>query len=171
MKMRRMLRIALCIGLLLASSSLAEVNSNRMSQAWNQHSYRSPFRYVITSNEIIDGGGNPRDSYRSIGVLLDERAFSEETLKELFKLLSKRFPKPMTMEVWVSTNLEQVPTPEEGEAGAMSEAPDNPALDRYPSALLIRQDGNELFRYTPNPPSTETKTVILKGRDPQARRR
>jgi hypothetical protein len=164
-----MLSIALCVGLSLATNSFAEINGKRMTQARNQHNYRAAFRYIIFSNEIIGARGNPQDAYRSIGVLLDRRAFSEETLKELFKLLSERFPKPNTLEIWVSTNLKQVPTLEESEAGAISEAPDNPALDRYPSALLIRQDGNELFRYTPDPPSTGTKTVILKGRDPRAR--
>lgn len=171
MKVQTVLSIALCVGLLLASGSLAEINNNHMLQAPNQHSYRSPFRYVIASNEVIDGGGDPKDAFRYVVVLLDEKAFSEATLRELFKLLSKRFPKPNDMDVYVWTNLEQVPTPEEAEAGAVSEAPDNPALDKYPNALLIRKDSNELFRYTPNAPNTDMKTVILKGRDPQAPRR
>ena len=157
-------RIALCLSL-LTTSIAGGATVKHMPQAVN----RSPFRYVIVFNEVIDDSGNPpKDAYRYVEVLLDEKAFSEETLKELFKLLSKRFPKPNAMHVEVSTNLEQVDTPEERQAGKMSEAPGNPALDRYPSALLIRQGGNELFRYTPTAPNTDMKTVVLKGRDPQS---
>lgn len=168
--MRTILSIALCIGLLLAANSLAEVNNKHVLPAQNQYNYSS-FRYVIVNNEVINDSGDPKDAYRYVEVLLDEKAFSEETLKKLFKLLSKRFPKPSTMDVSVSTNLEQVDTPEERDEPKVSEAPANPSLDRYPSALLIRKDGNELFRYTSNPPNTDMKTVILKGRDPQAPRR
>lgn len=168
--MQRMLRIALYVSLLLTANSLAKVSDKHMVQAQNQYKpYRSQFRYVIVSNEVIDNSGDPKDAFRYVEVLLDEKAFSEETLKELFKLLSKRFPTPNGMHVEVSTNLAQIDTPEEKQIGKVSEVPDNPALDKYPSALLIRQDGNELFRYIPNPPSTKMKTVILKGKDPQAR--
>lgn len=162
--MRAIVSTALCIGLLLTAKSSAEVN-----KLMSLEQYKSPFRYVIVSNEIIDGRGDPKDAVRYVEVLLDDKSFNEETLRELFRLLSKRFPKPQVMHVEVSTNLEQVDTPEEREAGKISEAPTNPALDRYPSALLIRQGGNELFRYTPKPPNTEMKTVVIKGRDPQAR--
>lgn len=168
--MRTMLRIALCIGLLLAANSHGEVNNKHMVQAQNQDKlYRSPFRYVIVNNEVNDGSGDPRGAYRYVEVLLDEKAFSEETLKALFKLVSKRFPKPNDMDVYIWTNLEQVDTPEEKDEPKVSEAPDNPALDKYPTALLIRKDGNELFRYTLKAPNTDMKTVVIKGRDPQAR--
>jgi hypothetical protein len=170
MTMPSRLGAVLCSFLLLISGGLEGVNGNRVSPAQKHYNYRSPFRYVIVSNEIIDGRGNPKDAFRYVEVLLDEKAFNEETLRELFKLLSKRFPKPKSMDVSVSTNLEQVDTPEEREAGKISEAPANPTLDRYPSALLIRQDDNELFRYTPNTPSTKMKTVVIKGRDPQERK-
>ena len=168
MKMRTILSIALCIGFLFAANSLAGFNNKHVLPAQNQYNYSSPFRYVIVNNEVIDDSGDPKDAYRYVEVLLDEKAFSEATLKKLFKLLSKRFPKPSTMDVSVSTNLEQVDTPEERDEPKVSEAPATPSLNRYPSALLIRIDGNELFRYTPNPPNTEMKTVILRGRDPQA---
>jgi hypothetical protein len=166
--MQIMLTTSLFVGLILASSSFMKMNSTHTLQSTDRQSYRSPFRYVITSNVVINSGKNPRDAYRSVGILLDKNAFSEETLKGLFKLVSKRFPKPKDMEVWVSTNLEQIPTPEESEAGAMSEAPDDPALEKYPSALLIRKGSNELFRYTSNPPSPDMKTVVLRGGDPQS---
>lgn len=168
--MRVILTITTLFGLLFVSGSFATVNSTRRSQSTNLRPHRSPFRYVITSNDVVGRGRKRRGSYRTVGVLLEEKAFSEENLKVLFNLLTRRFVQPNDMNVWVSTNLEQIPTPEESEAGARSEAPDSPTLDRYPTALFIRKHGNELFRYTPNPPSTEVKTVILKGRDLQAAR-
>ncbi len=124
------------------------------------------FRYAIIVNDV-EGGDSP---YRSISVLLDEVSFSNETLKKLFYLMSKRFPEPQRLEVWVKTSLWDVPTPEEADEGGMSERDYDPHDDLHPRALLIRQDGNELFRYTANSkaPYVNMRTVILKGKDPHA---
>ena len=128
--------------------------------------HTAEFRYGILSNEVI-GGDSP---YRSVSVLLDEAAFSEQTLKKLFYLVSTRFPKPKTLEVWVSTSLWDIPTPEEADGGSISERGYDPHDDLHPNALMMRQSGNELFRYTSDskPPYINMKTVILKGKDPQA---
>ena len=63
--------------------------------------HSAEFRYVIFSNDV----GRDNAPYRSVGVLLDEAAFSKQTLRKLFYLMSKRFPEPQTLEVWVSTSL------------------------------------------------------------------
>jgi hypothetical protein len=125
------------------------------------------FRYVIIS-ESVEDADDPDIARRNVEVLLDERAFSEETLKRLFDLCSLRFPKPDWMFVWVSTNLKQVATPEERDLPSVSESKGNPESDKYHWAVLIRDGDNELFRYNPNPPSPEIKTVILKGAHPFA---
>ncbi len=153
--------IILCLGLLLTVSIAGEVNNEQMAQRTN----RSPFRYVIVSNEVIDDSGTPpKDAYRYVEVLLDEKAFSENNLKELFKLVSRRFPKPRVLDVQVYTNLQDIETPEERESGKMSEAPHDPSLDRYHQAFFTRDnDGNEWFTYNPNPPSSDRKKVVLKG--------
>ncbi|MFN2533003.1 MAG: hypothetical protein ABR555_17085 [Pyrinomonadaceae bacterium] len=163
-----MLGIGMFLGLLLTVSIAAGVNKRHVSQA-----PRSPFRYVIVSNEVIDDSGTPpQDSYRYVEVLLDGKAFSESNLKELFRLVSKRFPKPKVLDVQVYTNLEDIETPEERENAKMSEAPYDPSLDRYHQALFVRDnDGDEWFTYNPRPPSSETKKVIIRGRDSQAPRR
>lgn len=165
MTMKRTLRIALCLGLLTASIA-GGVNKKHMSQTPN----RSPVRYVIVSSEVIDDSGNPpKDAYRYVEVLLDAKAFSENNLTELFRLVSKRFPKPKVLHVQVYTNLSDVETPEEREEPKMSEMPDDPSLDRHHQAFYLRDDdGNEWFTYNPNPPRTHTKKVILKRRDPQS---
>lgn len=110
-------------------------------------------------------------------MLLDREAFSEETLKKLFALLSKRFPEPKRMMVEVYTNLKQIPTPEEGRVPAVSEvrlrdlcdgcywADLLRARDEYRWAILIRSDGDGLIIYNPNPPSLETKEIVLKRKE------
>ena len=168
-------RIILCtaMGFLLMVNSLVETKSNHMMQRANQDKrYSSPFRYIIISNEVSNLSGDPKDANRTVSVLLDEKAFSEETLKEMFKLVSKRFPEPKRLDIWVYTSLEQLDTPEERDRGVISESDNNPVFDNYHRALFFRsQDGDEVFRYNPNPPNTNMKTVILKGRDPHAPRR
>ncbi|HZE71873.1 MAG TPA: hypothetical protein VE135_20380 [Pyrinomonadaceae bacterium] len=157
MMMRTILRIVL---LSLLTGNIAGGVNKSMSQISN----RSPFRYAIVSNEVIDDSGTPpKDAYRYVEVLLDEKAFSENNLKELFKLVSKRFPKPKVLHVQVYTNLNDVETPEEREGPKMSEVPDDPSQDRYHQASYLRDDdGNEWFTYNPNAPRTGTKKVILK---------
>jgi hypothetical protein len=66
----------------------------------------------------------------------------------------------------VYTSLKQIPTPEEEDIGSISGKEPDPESDKYHRALFVRLRGNELIRYTINPPSKELKTVILKGRDP-----
>jgi hypothetical protein len=51
------------------------------SQA-NRRVFRSEFRYVILSNEIESTGRKHRT--RSVDILLDPKAFSEQNLRKLF---------------------------------------------------------------------------------------
>jgi hypothetical protein len=126
--------------------------------------HTAEFRYIIVADTV---GGYDKP-IRSVTVLLDETAFSENTLVKLFALLSKRFPEPQRLEVWVKTNLWQLDTPEEADMPVISERGYDPHDDLHPSALLMREDGNELFRYTPKAPYANMKTVVLKGKDPYA---
>ncbi len=125
---------------------------------------RSPFRYAIVSNEREGRGRKRADGYRYVEVLLDERAFSEENLRELFRLISKRFPQPRVLHVQVYTNLEDVETPEEREMPKASEASLDTSLDRYHQAFFLRDsEASEWFTYNPSPPGTEMRKVLLKG--------
>jgi hypothetical protein len=168
-RMRTILGIGLLLGLLLTVSIAAGANNKHVPQAPN----RSPFRYVIVSNEVIDDSGTPpRDAYRYVEILLDGKAFSERNLKELFRLVSKRFPKPKVLDVQVYTNLEDIETPEERESGKMSEAPYDRSLDRHHQAFFVRDDdGDEWFTYNPNPRTPEMKKVVIRGRDSRRPRR
>lgn len=168
MRIQTVLIITICAGLVFMSQMVAQTvvdgEGRHKTQTRREPNYRASFRYVIVYNEIVGGEDDLREAFRYVEVLLDERAFSEKTLKELFRLLSKRFREPKDMDVAVYTSLEQIDTPEERDAGKISEAPEDPALDQHPSAVLIRKGECEFFRYTPQAPSTEMKTVVVRGR-------
>ncbi|OLE51429.1 MAG: hypothetical protein AUG51_23330 [Acidobacteria bacterium 13_1_20CM_3_53_8] len=153
---------------------LAHPNATFARKSQNRSDH-SPFRYVIVYNEVKVNNEESSYTRRDVEVLLDENAFSENTLKELFKLLSQRFPEPDGLTVDVYTSLEQIDTPEEHEGGRMFAesrtgtrrvSPEELNFRKHPSAVLMRQNGNELFRYTIRPNNLKLKTVILKGHDP-----
>ena len=63
--------------------------------------HTAEFRYLITSDDV----GGYDSPGRTVVVLLDGSAFSEETLKKLFGLIARRFPEPERLEVVVNTSL------------------------------------------------------------------
>jgi hypothetical protein len=137
-----------------------------------ERTYTSPFRYVIAHDEVIKDD-DPSYTHRDVEVLLEEKAFSEATLRQLFGLLAKRFPQPERLDVSVYTSLEQIDTPEERDAGRIFvEGPtgrgkpteEELALRRHPYATLMRRSGSELFRYALKPDYRKLKTVVLSGK-------
>ncbi|MEW5980511.1 MAG: hypothetical protein AB1898_32395 [Acidobacteriota bacterium] len=88
------------------------------------------FRYVIFDNKVVDYGES--STWREVGVLLDREAFSLDTLKELFRLVSRRFPSPPSLHVMVYTSLVDVPTPEESEIPGKSGMADDPHFGEHP---------------------------------------
>jgi hypothetical protein len=140
---------------LLASAAGAQVRQ-----------YKSPSRYAIVYNDIVAETDSPKGTYRLVQVLLDERSFSEETLRELFSLLSKRFLRPRNLRVSVLTSLDQVETPEERDAPKISNMPDHPSTDIHQWAEFTRERGNEWYRYNVDPPGRKEKIVTLKGKSP-----
>ncbi|MBL8125173.1 MAG: hypothetical protein JNJ39_13800 [Blastocatellia bacterium] len=106
-----------------------------------------PFRYVITENSI-DDPDDPKIASRHIELLLDQRSFSEQNLKLLFTLVSKRFPQPNLLFVDVYTSLEQAPTPEERDLGGTSNLEDQ-TNNRHLWAIYVRNKNDEYFRYSP----------------------
>ena len=173
MKVRSDLHLLLCISFLLISNCLAVTGNRQMLHSTNQErSARSPFRYIIISNEVSNASDNSQNAQRHVGVLLEEKAFSEETLKELFKLVSTRCPQPDRLEVSIYTSLEQLDTPEERDNRVwISGSNGNTSFDNYHRALFIRQNGNELIRHSVSLPVRGLTTIILKGRDPHDPRR
>ena len=116
---------------------------------------RARFRYVIVENKTY----TIAKSRRTLTVLLDPASFSEENLRELFALLSKRFPQPESLTAQVFTSMEQIPTPEESDLPQASEVSSNPEIGKYHWAVLVRTRSEEYFRYNPEPPQNTIKTV------------
>lgn len=139
----------------ILTDSAAGWSLSRTQEGQPISSSRSEFRYLIFSNGLL------HDS-RMVFVLLEEESFSEETLKKLFGLVSKRFPNPTELHVAVYSNLDQIPTPEEEDAeGSLSaEVPADPRTKKHRTAVYVRRQGSESFTYAVN--GTE-KTVVLKG--------
>jgi hypothetical protein len=148
--------------LLLPLSAQTSSSKCGLQQQGIDGRHTSPFRYIIHSNKI-----NKQLNNRSVGVLIDKEAFTEDNLRALYELISRRYAKPEWLWIWVSTNLWQLATPEEADGPLKSERGFDPHDDLYPRAFMIRQNGNQLFRYTAQgPPYVNlTKTVILKGKD------
>lgn len=137
--------------------------------------YTPQLRYIIVSDRITINNYEPDYTHRDIEVLLDRNIFSEDTLKQLFTLLSKRFPSPERLTVDVYTSWEQVEARRgtfrgvvEGPNGSNKPTREELIIRKYPSAVLMRQDSNELFRYTIQPENLKLKTIVLKGRDPMS---
>ena len=139
-----------------------EIKQPQDKKYYEYHS--SEIRYVIYKN-TINSTGNPH--WRDLHVLLDRESLTEQGLKKLFWYIDRRFPDPNWLNVWVSTSLWQVYTPEESEMPSISGLGDDPHADLYPSAFLMRLEGNKIIRYTPEgPPYRKMKTVVISGVDP-----
>jgi hypothetical protein len=97
---------------------------------------------------------------------MEKDSFGPESLKELFRLLSKRFPEPALFVCFVNTSLDQLNTPEEEDQNKGLHK-DQPELEgHHHRAVLIRSAENEIIRYTVASGDSSLKTIVLKGKDP-----
>jgi hypothetical protein len=149
---------------------LPDERTRAMQTDADDKTFRSPFRYVIASNEIDD---RFNEKSRGIDVVMDRKAFSEQNLKLLYQLLAKRFPIPYDMTVFCYTDLEDIPTPEERD-GPISTPPEGPGLRTttrvsakmaghpHPLAVFLRNEANECIRYKyfPTPKSMPGEWVL-----------
>ena len=119
------------------------ISAQNTKQSRDDAIFRSPFRYVIFYNRFEPKLGRKDEDRRSVGVLLDAKSFSKENLIVLFRLVAKRFPKPHLLYIDVFTNLDDAETPEEGEAGGLSET-DAPGLTND-NAVFIRANKKAFF--------------------------
>jgi hypothetical protein len=129
---------------------------------------QSPFRYVITRSDITEGTHYPQGGKfraRGVDVLLAEKSFSESTLKQVFALISKRFPGPAELYVSVYTSLDDMLTPEEGEF-VVTNCTLNFAKLKFPSAFYTRDGEREQFVYrSRGDDGFFEKTVVLRGKE------
>ena len=128
-----------------------------------QKEFRSPFRYVIIAGASdLEKYVNrfPNESL-DLEVLLENDAFNEKNLRELFTLLSNRYNSGQGLSIWVYTSLSAVRTPEENEQINLKGPIEN--YSKFKNAFFFR-DGNknEWFKYSV-PNSINEKLVVLKG--------
>ena len=148
--------------LLLAFLAVGFVTAagQRVNTPEKRNLFVSPFRYVIIENRV-EKDPNTTETRLVVEVLLDRKAFSEENLRVLFKLISRRFPDAEVLDAWVYTSLEQAPTPEERDEGTTSESQKGPTTRHY-WAFYLRSVECEYFRYSPLADKSNIRTVQLR---------
>jgi hypothetical protein len=110
-------------------------------------SFRSSIRYIIIYNEVS------KTTYptRNVEILMEESAFNEENLKQLFELLDKRFPTPENLFVTVHTSIRTIDTPEERDIGnySLEAGRLTDEINKHKDAFFIRyENGYRRIRYT-----------------------
>jgi hypothetical protein len=128
---------------------------------------RPPFRYAIIRDRTLEGtyypeGGDFR--VRHVDVLLDPKSFSEESLRQLVSLLSKRFADPKNLLISIYTSLDDVLTPEEAEYISPPDSVVDLRTPKYAWAFYIRNSDGEHFRYHTKEPGSIVKTVNLRDK-------
>lgn len=149
-----------CVCLVPPNNWVDQKVSNKQQQEKNKDWRTAEFRYLIYENNLDDT--DPGIPSREVAVLLDEKAFSVDNLRKLLVLVSRRFPNPESLDIWIETNLLQIPTPEEKDGGLSSERGLDPHREKHPRALLTRRKDSELIRYTPGPPYLNMEKIVLK---------
>lgn len=127
----------------------------------DENKFHSPFRYLIIAGETkLEKYVNrfPDDNLY-LQILIEDRAFNEENLTTLFKLLSKRFSTTKNLTVEVYTNLDAVKTPEEQDHSRLYGPMDN--YYSYKNAYYNRNiKGEQSFVYS-IPNFVTKKSVVI----------
>ncbi|MEK6410026.1 MAG: hypothetical protein AABN34_24140 [Acidobacteriota bacterium] len=107
----------------------------------------------------------PDNSSREIFLLMEPDQVTEGNLRLLSRVLSERYPPPLSLEVRVTTDVEQLASLATNSGHTAH--PDNEARGKKEMqwAYYRRSEDVELFRYNPNYPKAGMKTVILKGKE------
>lgn len=125
--------------------------ANLKIQAQN---YKSAFKYVIFYDHTNPELDAPDETRRNVAVLMDKTKFSKHNLVLLLKLLSKRFPKSDVLSIQVYSDIKDVETPEEQEAGKFSGV-DEPYGITYPHAVLTQFNKRTRILFYPNDKDVE----------------
>lgn len=115
-----------------------------------------PFHFLIVENALYS------ESIRHVEIFLDDAAFSEANLKDLFSFISKKYVEPIGLTIVVKTNWQQLSLPSDCPPSGMSNTTTPLEQYNYHEAIFYRRDRNNksmYFRY--NPELTAYKTVVL----------
>ena len=101
--------------------------------------------------------GNVADNNRTLGVFMDERAYSKENLERLFKFLSAKYPHPDGLYIYLETSWDRVPSFSENcqGSGISGVADDTRSTAKY--SRYFRYKNKEHFIYVPN---SKTREVV-----------
>ncbi|HEX8251475.1 MAG TPA: hypothetical protein VF599_25095 [Pyrinomonadaceae bacterium] len=146
---------------LLAPSVFGQVGENAMVVCGKKVKYRqlkvagrADFQYLVYDNIASEDN-------RSIAIHMFKREFSDENLMNLFTRLSRKYPAPHYLLMYLETNSKLIPEPGKCPRDAISGEPDTDTAEDYPRAFYYRVEGKEFFRiyserYAP------AKEVIIK---------
>lgn len=157
-----------CVLLTIVFSNFAIAHSQQVVQESARPSSGRAFRYAIIRNQTVEGEYYPQGGpsrLRGVDVLIDEKSFSEASLRQLVQLLDRRFPDPGDLVVNIYTNLEDVSTPEEADAvpppgSKLVGGPER----KHAWAFYIRNRDGEHFEYDTKETSVGVRTVTIRGR-------
>lgn len=170
MKLKISLTVFLLIFICIAYAQVATKTENKLhlndvarTTTENKPSdcVRMDFRYLITADYQIT------PNTRRIKVFLDEKAFTEENLKKLFRYLSDKNPdpndSPNNLTVVVNTDWKQLDFPSDCPPIATSGGNSGTDAYDYHWARFYRREGKESFVYNPIKKVWKDKDVIMKG--------
>ncbi len=132
-----------------------ELQSQRVSVEAPADCKRFEFRYLVVANDLYSA------NLRHVDVFIDDSAFAEDNLKELFIYLSNKFPDPADLTVEVNTSWRQLPLPSDCPATAMSSQAARWKNFDYHGAIFYRRGERSYFRFNPDLKVKEEKTVVL----------
>ena len=102
----------------------------------------------------------------AVRILMDQDDVSESNLRQLFALVSKRYPSPQDLYAYVETDARSVADVVNQERYNIGKRPgqSGKSSSRGPGGAFYRRSAKvELFRYNPDYPAWGMKTVILRG--------
>lgn len=130
-------------------------DANAKPSESEQECVRTTFKYLIVQDILA------WESQRHLIVFLDEEAFSESNLIELYSKLSKRYSEYSELIIAVETNWKRIPLSTYCPSGS-SENSTGENRNEFHRALFYRKSGSEHFTYNPKPNTSDYKTVVLK---------
>jgi hypothetical protein len=117
------------------------------------------FHFIVLSNESY------MSFSRTVFVFLDEKAFNENNLRNLFAHLSKQYADKKRLSIVVWANWEQLPLPFDCSPAAnrLSDTSDQkPNNFDFHEATYYKDEKAEYFRYNPVLKTDNFKTVVIK---------
>jgi hypothetical protein len=138
----------------------SSVESTQPVRPVKSECFTIPFHFILIRD--ADYSSNVKD----VEVFLDETAFNEQNLKNLFLHLSNRYPQPAMLLIHVKTDWKQLPLPSDCPGTGASNLPLDPDRNDSYKAFYRRStvDGTEYFKYNPELNSDDYRTVIIHDR-------